>query len=211
MGTLIAIERQRDIETGRDAILPDWFCDAAARGDGSVLRGLRKTADCPRPRSPNGPRSPRAITATWSEAKRFRRSRCWTASPLPSTSILDGCGAWSATGWLTPSLVTRPPSAGRSRRGSPGRHRCGPVAGPDREIAEALAGSAVARVGGEERIKCGQDAVLVDVFGIELRQAASRRRPPRDRGGSAPDPGRRSRSRRCRDGRSRSGSRSSGA
>src|SRR3954452_13980900 len=27
---------------GRDVVLPAWFCDAAARGDGSVLRGLRK-------------------------------------------------------------------------------------------------------------------------------------------------------------------------
>jgi DNA-binding XRE family transcriptional regulator len=25
-----------------DVVLPGWFCDAAARGDGSVLRGLRK-------------------------------------------------------------------------------------------------------------------------------------------------------------------------
>ena len=42
MSALIAIERQRDIDAGRDVALPGWFCDAAAKGDGSVLRGLRK-------------------------------------------------------------------------------------------------------------------------------------------------------------------------
>ena len=42
MSALIAIERQRDLDEGRDVVLPGWFCDAAAKGDGSVLRGLRK-------------------------------------------------------------------------------------------------------------------------------------------------------------------------
>ena len=39
---IIAAERIRDIESGRDVILPGWFCEAAAKGDGSVLRGVRK-------------------------------------------------------------------------------------------------------------------------------------------------------------------------
>jgi DNA-binding XRE family transcriptional regulator len=42
MTEIIAAERQRDLEAGRDVVLPEWFCDAAAKGDGSVLRGLRK-------------------------------------------------------------------------------------------------------------------------------------------------------------------------
>ena len=42
MTEIIAAERQRDLDEGRDVVLPEWFCDAAARGDGSVLRGLRK-------------------------------------------------------------------------------------------------------------------------------------------------------------------------
>lgn len=42
MTEIIAAERQRDLEDGRDVALPGWFCNAAAKGDGSVLRGLRK-------------------------------------------------------------------------------------------------------------------------------------------------------------------------
>lgn len=42
MTAIIAAERIRDIETGRDVILPGWFVDAAMKGDGSVLRGLRR-------------------------------------------------------------------------------------------------------------------------------------------------------------------------
>ncbi|HEX8168477.1 MAG TPA: helix-turn-helix transcriptional regulator [Beijerinckiaceae bacterium] len=42
MTEIIAAERQRDLDAGRDVVLPGWFCDAAAKGDGSVLRGLRK-------------------------------------------------------------------------------------------------------------------------------------------------------------------------
>jgi DNA-binding XRE family transcriptional regulator len=42
MTEIIAAERQRDLDEGRDIVLPEWFCEAAAKGDGSVLRGLRK-------------------------------------------------------------------------------------------------------------------------------------------------------------------------
>src|SRR3954470_12160900 len=42
MTEIIAAERQRDLNDGRDVVLPGWFCDAAAKGGGSVLRGLRK-------------------------------------------------------------------------------------------------------------------------------------------------------------------------
>ncbi|MGA0594901.1 helix-turn-helix domain-containing protein [Enterovirga sp. CN4-39] len=43
MAGLIAAERLRDLDEGRDVVLPEWFCDAAAKGEGSVLRGLRKS------------------------------------------------------------------------------------------------------------------------------------------------------------------------
>ena len=42
MDALIAAERIRDIDSGRDVILPGWFVDAAMKGEGSVLRRLRK-------------------------------------------------------------------------------------------------------------------------------------------------------------------------
>ena len=42
MTLLIGGQAQRDLDEGRDVILPDWFCAAAANGNGSVLRGLRK-------------------------------------------------------------------------------------------------------------------------------------------------------------------------
>ncbi|WP_407519301.1 helix-turn-helix domain-containing protein [Methylobacterium oryzisoli] len=41
MTVLIAAERQRAIDEGVDLVLPGWFAEAAARGNGSVLRGLR--------------------------------------------------------------------------------------------------------------------------------------------------------------------------
>lgn len=42
MTLLLAAEAKADLETGREIGLPGWFADAAAKGDGSVLRGLRK-------------------------------------------------------------------------------------------------------------------------------------------------------------------------
>lgn len=42
MTVIIAAERQRDLDEGRDVILPEWFATAAMKGDGSILRGLRK-------------------------------------------------------------------------------------------------------------------------------------------------------------------------
>lgn len=42
MTVLIAAEAQRNLDEGRDVILPDWFAKAAMNGNGSILRGLRK-------------------------------------------------------------------------------------------------------------------------------------------------------------------------
>ena len=42
MTVLIAAERQRDLDEGRDVLLPEWFATAAMKGNGSILRGLRK-------------------------------------------------------------------------------------------------------------------------------------------------------------------------
>ena len=42
MTVLIADERQRALDEGRDTVLPGWFADAAMTGKGLVLRGLRK-------------------------------------------------------------------------------------------------------------------------------------------------------------------------
>lgn len=42
MTVAIAAERRADLDAGRDVVLPGWFAEAATRGDGSVLRGLRK-------------------------------------------------------------------------------------------------------------------------------------------------------------------------
>src|SRR4051812_43474682 len=42
MTDIIAVERLRDLDEGRDVILPGWFAEAAATGEGSVLRGLRR-------------------------------------------------------------------------------------------------------------------------------------------------------------------------
>jgi len=39
---VIASERQADLDAGRDVALPGWFVDAAMKGEGSILRGLRK-------------------------------------------------------------------------------------------------------------------------------------------------------------------------
>jgi len=89
MTEIIAAERQRDLDEGRDVVLPAWFCDAAARGDGSVLRGCR---------SQSRPGSRRASTARSSVAARSRRPKSSTGFRRLWTSIRRGCAGWSAAG-----------------------------------------------------------------------------------------------------------------
>src|ERR1700681_3153173 len=47
------------------------------------------------------------------------------------------------------------------------------VAGADDEIAEALAGDALARVSAKQGIEPGDDLVVLEILGIELGQARS--------------------------------------
>src|SRR3954452_19867323 len=69
-------------------------------------------------------------------------------------------------------------SSGRLRRAKPAGlgvevaavRRPRDVAGADQEGAEALAGLAVVRVGRKQRVQGGDDAVVLEVLGVELRQ-----------------------------------------
>ncbi|GJE61475.1 helix-turn-helix domain-containing protein [Methylobacterium trifolii] len=38
----IAAKVRADLDAGREVLLPDWFAQAAMKGEGSVLRGLRE-------------------------------------------------------------------------------------------------------------------------------------------------------------------------
>ena len=81
--------------------------------------------------------------------------------------------------WNVAERSSMRPGAGPYWRGIAAVRRRGDALRADQEGAEALARPPLGRVGAEQRIEGGNDGVVLEILGVELRQTRAVKAAPR--------------------------------